>query len=341
VRRWLLHPALAVLAASAAALALLAGCGGGSGGEVARVGQLAITHSELAHWQAIAKGLGGARPAADPLGALSGDPPQGATPRQWALSYLIAQRQVAAEAAQREPEVSWSQAKHALEDLRYEASEELPYDGAIQAQRKRLKALLQSPAESQADRIQIFKAEWLSARLQLALRGEAQQSLPPSLLAAYYQAHRKSFITPEKRNVYVVESFTRQHALEARREIEAGKTIGKVVERRDEEPHVGGAKRGMTRASLTHPYEQDYFKAKLHELVGPRKAQIYYLFYVSNIQPRRLWPLREEELQIRQALIAGSQRHVLTELVQRLQRKWQARTRCAAGYLLSQCGGRL
>lgn len=325
---------------ASAALALLSGCGGGSN-DLARVGQVAVTQSELSHWQAIAQSLGAARPEPDPLGALSGDPPQGTTPRQWALSYLIAQRQVAAEAAQREIEVSQSQAKTALEDLRYEGNRGLPFDGVTEAEQARLKALLKSHAESQADRISIMRAQWLAARLQLALRGEAQQSLPQSLLAAYYQAHRKQFINPERRNVYVVESFTRRNALEARREIESGQTIGKVVERRDEEPQVGGAKRGMTRASLAHPYEQDYFKARLHELVGPRKAQIYYLFYVSYIQPWHVSSLKEEELSIRQTLIAGAQHQVLAGLAQRLQHKWQSQTRCAAGAIVAQCGGRL
>lgn len=315
---------------------LLSGCGGPS--EIARVGSVAITSSELSHWQAIAQGLGPARPAPDSLAAPISDHAAATSPRQWALSDLIAQRQIAAEAARREIEVSPDQARNALEDLRYES----PFSGsAAGAQQARLKALLASSAESRADRIDLVKVELLAARLQAAIYREALKALPLPLLAAYYNAHLKQFITPEKRNVFVIESFTRQNALLARREIEAGKTIGKVVERRDEEPEVGGAKRGITRASLTHLYEQNYFKAKLHELVGPLKAQIYYLFYVSNIQPRRLWSLHEKELQIRQALIAGSQHHVLSDLAQNVLRKWQAQTRCAPAYLAAQCGGRL
>jgi hypothetical protein len=315
---------------------LLAGCGGSS--EIARVGRGTITSSELSHWQAIAKGLGPTRPAPDSLAASSGDPPAPTTPGRWALSYLIAQRQIVAEAAQREIEVSPDQARRALEDLRYET----PFSGnAASSEQARLKALLASSSESRADRIQLVKGQLLVARIQAALYGQALKALPQPLLAAYYEAHRKRFITPEKRNVYVVESFTKRNAEEARREIEAGQTIGNVIKRRDEEPRVGGAKRGMTRASITHPYEQNYFKAKLHELAGPLKAQIYYLFYVSNIQPRRLWSLHEEELQVRQALIAGSQQHVLSDLARGVERKWQAQTRCAAGYLVAQCGGRL
>jgi hypothetical protein len=315
---------------------LLAGCGGSS--EIARVGPGTITSSELSHWQAIANSLGPTRPAPDSLAALSIDPPASATSRQWALSYLIAQRQIAAEAAQRDIEVSPDQARRALEVLRYET----PFSrNAANSQRQRLKALLASSSESEADRIQLVKGQLLAARIQASLYGEALRALPQPLLAAYYKAHRKRFITPERRNVYAVESFTKRNAEEARREIEAGQTIGNVVKRRDEEPQVGGAKRGLTRASLTHPYEQNYFKAKLHELVGPLKAQIYYLFYVSNIQPRRVWSLHEEELQVRQALIAGSRHYVLSDLTQGVQRTWQAQTRCAAAYLVAQCGGRL
>jgi hypothetical protein len=315
---------------------LLAGCGGSN--DVARVGRAPIARGTVSHWEAIAASLGASRPAPDPLVAPSGDRADPATSRQWALSYLIAQDRTAADAAELELEVSRNEARHALEDLRYEG---LSSRAVAKPQQARLKALLASPATSEADRVSIMKDQLQSARLEAVLRDEAQKALPASLVAAYYAAHRKHFITPEKRNVYVIQSFTKRNAELARREIEAGETIAHVVERRNDEPGAGGAKRGMTRASLTHAYEQDYFRAKLHELVGPRKAQIYYLFYVSYIQPRQLWPFGDEQLQIRQALIAGPERETLTELVRRVNRRWRARTRCAAGYVVGQCGGGL
>lgn len=327
------------IAAGIAALALsplLGGCGGSS--DVARVGSGAISHSTLTRWQAIAARLGPSRPAPDSLAVPSGDPTGALAPRQWALSYLLAQRRIAAEAAERGIEVDRAEATRALEDFHYEHV----FSGSTATvQEARLKALLASSVESKADRVQIMKSQILAARLEGALYSEALKALPESLVGAYYAAHRKSFITPEKRNVYVIQSFTKHNAELARREIEAGQTIGRVVERRNEEPDAGGAKRGLTRAELTHPYEQNYFKAPLHKLVGPLKAQIYYLFYVSNIQPRRLWPQNEVEFQIRQSLIAGPQHRVLASAVRRIDRKWRERTRCAAGYMAEQCGAQL
>lgn len=145
-------------------------------------------------------------------------------------------------------------------------------------------------------------------------------------------------MVPERRNVEVNETFRKAKIDKAKQEIDAGQDLVSVVKRRNDEPDVGGSKFGLVRHSLPHGYEDNYFKAKPHVLVGPLKDEIYYLFEVTAIVPARQQTLGEVLATIRQRLIVGAHRYVFTNLVRALNEKWKRKTRCRAAYMVNQCG---
>jgi len=100
-------------------------------------------------------------------------------------------------------------------------------------------------------------------------------------------------------------------------------------ELRDDEPEVGGMKSNLTRRNLLHTYEQNYFRAKPHVLVGPLKSEIYYLFEVTAVKPPRQQTLREVEATQTKAN-RRTRAFAPHARCSRARRKWPVRASCAS-----------
>jgi hypothetical protein len=308
-------------------------CGGSSGEVVARVGDAVVTRSAVEHWLSI----GAAANALQPTQAGASDPVVYGTRKQRTLGFLIASDRTIGEAAERNIGFTDGEARTTLEFVHYEQI----YGNSTLPQDAELKGLLSHKGETPADQLWIVKVHMLAAKLEELQLAEAEQRIAGSQIAAYYARNRRSFVIPERRDVAVIETFRKDKAEQAVREINAGKAFLDVMKRRDDEPDVGGLKLGMTRRSLRHEYEENYFHAKPHVVVGPLKAEIYYLFEVMAIVPERQQTLREVQSTIRRKLVAGPQRQVLTGEIRALGEQWRSKTRCRAGYQVEQCGSQL
>jgi foldase protein PrsA len=326
-----------VLLACGAALLLaleISSCGGGSNEVIARVGNNGIGSSAFEHWMSIGVGADPARSDE----TLIGEPPGAGTASQRTMGFLIASARTLGEAAERGITFTSAEAAATLEFVH----DEQTYGTATLPRDAELKALLAHKHETPADQLWIVKVHMLAAKLEAQLLSEAERRISRSQIAAYYAANRPRFAVPELRDVVVIETFAKAKAEEAKREIDAGESLLKVMKRRDDEPNVGGFKPGMSRGSLPHEYEQNYFRARAHVLVGPLKAEIYYLFEVTDIMAPREKTLPEVQAAIRQELIAGPEHHLFTDALQGLRQSWKARTHCSASHMLQQlCGGRL
>jgi len=312
-------------------------CGGTSDEVVARVGQAAITKGALEHWMSVEAAAGSpARPSSDATAPV-GDPGGDGTLKRRTLGFLISAAQMAGEAAEKGITATDVEAKRALKRLRYEQT------GAVATSLRdaALQDIVLSKAQTPADQLSIVKTRLLAAKVKQRQLFDARQKLTDAQVASYYMRNRKRFVVPERRNVEVIETFRKAKIEKAKREIDAGQSLASVVERRNDEPDVGGLRLGLSRQSLTHGYESNYFKARAHVLVGPLKAEIYYLFEVTDIMPAKQQTLGEVQATIRQRLIAGPQRSLYTHLVRAFDEKWKRKTRCRPADMLKQCGGPL
>lgn len=320
----------AISCASLLVTLALVGCGGGSGGDVvAKVGGAQITRASLEHWTTVgvARDRAALRTLAPELG-ISG------SERKATLSFLVASTRVEQEARELGLEASRREVEAELQLFHAEQTSGTAVPGSDAVNR-----LLSLPAETHNDQMQLLQTKLLLEKIERHDVRAALASITDAEVSAYYRAHKAQFILPETRDVAVVQAFKKSKADLARREIEAGKSLRKVVELRNDEPDVGGMKRGLSRASLLHSYEINYFKAKPHVLVGPLQFEIYYLFEVTGVKPPRQQSLAEVSQQIRRML--ASQRNLVRNLQRARDARWRADTRCLPGDVVPECGGRL
>jgi hypothetical protein len=322
----------AVIAAGAVLLAggTVGACGGGSGDVVARVGKTAIAVSAFDHWMSVRAAM--APQATSALGLLARS-----APRRWTIDFLIASARSVGMAEEDGIKVTDAEAESALDRSRYEQI----YGLSSATGQGELAALLSSKAETSVDRLWIAKVHLLAARVEARQRVAALPKVTDSQVADYFARNKARFVVPERRDVVVIETFARAKAEQAKREIESGRGLIDVMTRRNDEPDVGGLKLGLSRNLLRHSYEKNYFSSKLHRLVGPLRSEIYYLFEVTRIVPARTETLSEVQFLIRQRLAAAGQRARLAAAMRMLERRWKAVTRCAAAYLVPECGAKL
>ncbi len=305
------------------------GCGANSDEVLARVGGSAITKSTFEHWMSVARVMSPAEAQAL-LPADSGE----TTLKQRVLNFLIASGRTEVEAQEAGIAVADAPVKAELVRLRYEQSQGLSLGGPSQPLSFRF-----TTGETTSDRLWIIKVNMLSEKVKQHLTTAAAQQIPGASIARYYARHKSDFVIPERRDVAVIQSFTKENADLARREILAGQSLFSVVERRNDEVNVGGFRRGLSRRDLRHNYENNYFKARPHVLVGPLKEELYYLFEVTAVMPARQQRLSEVQASIRLTLVAGAKRSLLTSEERALDVKWRSKTRCRAAYAVARCGG--
>ncbi len=322
-----------VLIAVGAALSVggtMCACGSGSGGVVARVGKTEITASALEHWISV-------RAAMAPEATSVLDPNGRTHWRRWTLDFLIGAARSIGIADEKGITVTDVEVQKTLDRSRHEL-----LDGfSLSTGNRELAALISSKAETPSDLLWIVKVHMLAARVAQRQRAEATPKISDAQVAAYFVRHKTRFVVPERRDVAVIETFARAKAVQAKREIESGRGLIDVMMRRNDEPDVGGLKLGLSRKSLLHAYEQNYFSSRPHHLVGPLQAEIYYLFEVTRIYPARSETLREAQFAIRRSLVAAGQRTYLAGALRAVERKWKTLTRCGAAFLVPECGAKL
>jgi hypothetical protein len=304
----------------------LIACGGNSDEVVARVGAGAITKATFEHWLSVTDSTAAQARSHTSPGRLS---------EQRILGFLISSERTLGEAREADIVVTRSEADAALERIVFERAHGLATplpepQNSIFARSKRT-----------ADRAWIIEVHLLAEKLAQRRLSQAEDEITHAQIIAYYTTHKDRFVLPERRDVAVIEAFRKTTADAAKREIESGRSLLGVVERRNDEPNVGGFKRGLTRRALRHAYEENYFSARPHALVGPLKAEIYYLFEVTKVSPPRQQRVEEVQSAVRRTLASGTPRQLLRTLAQRLDEKWKGKTRCLAAYMVTQCGSEL
>jgi hypothetical protein len=320
-----------LIAAAVVLGAALGACGGGAGQTVvAEVGTRPIDMSGVQHWMAV-------RAAMEPAAIRSLDPSSRMPSKDWAISFLLAADRTVGEADEDGVGITEAEAKRALARLRYEQTYGLSTSEGAQE----LVALLSSKAETEADQLWIVKVHLLALRLKQRQRVEAEGRVTYAQMSDYYMKHRQRFVVPERRDVAVIETFTRSKIERAKQEIVSGRGFIEVMKRRNDEPDVGGLKVGLSRTPLRHPYEENYFLARPHRLVGPLKAEIYYLFEVMRVTPGRQAKFGEVRDSIRGKLVSLGRPSLLSSVRLAVEARWRTMTRCRAGYSVPQCGGHL
>ncbi len=305
-----------------AAAACLSGCGESTGDAlVALVAGRGITKQRVAHWMKV--------DATADSHAASNEK----TLRRWAVGLLISWEWTLHAAHEVGARVGDREAEKQLELSQSSRAQGVEYEWF--AHEGELAQFLTAPKLATSDQLWLVKLGMLASRLTQRRIAIRQSAIARSRVLTYYRQHRGEFVVGERRDIKAIMNKSNSQVLEAKRELQAGRSFKSVAEQFNQSIE-GGLRLGRARGRGEKRYEKDFFAAPLHKLVGPFHEILYYVFEVAHIRRGYQRTLAEVEPAIRHRLAArdvesGSYRGAYEQT-------WRARTRCRTGYTAPGCG---
>jgi foldase protein PrsA len=169
-------------------------------------------------------------------------------------------------------------------------------------------------------------------------------------IARYYRGHISEYAIPPRRQTLVVETQTLSGAQRAKAALLSGQKWATVAKRYsvDFSKLVGGVftvTQGEQAPKLVHAV----FSAPRGAMIGPVRVPglggntLYYVFKVTGGTPASQQSLSKVAPQIKRALTLHLQQQSLASFTAAYDKRWKARTRCRAGYVIPECrnGGRM
>jgi foldase protein PrsA len=162
-------------------------------------------------------------------------------------------------------------------------------------------------------------------------------------IQTYYNAHKKDFSQPERRDVRLVLTKSKAKADQALAAIKGGqsfKTVAKRLSVDQTTKNQGGLKLAMakTDADNDKTFATAAFAAKKGQLKGPIKTAFgYYVFRVEKVTTASQQTLTQATATIKQLLSSQNQQKALNDFVADFRKRWQKETDCRKGYVTSDC----
>jgi parvulin-like peptidyl-prolyl isomerase len=345
----------------------LTACGGIAGDAVVSVNGKSITKATLEHWVGIAAsssspptGTSAPKPVVpDPpayrkciahLQATLPKPAKGQVPpteatlkteceqqytslKQEVLGFLISADWVLGEAEEQGVKVSDAEVTKHFDTVK---SQQFPKEANFQK-------FLQSTGQTVSDLLLRVKLNLLSTKIQQKVTKASGKKPSQHEIAAYYEQHKQQFGQPERRNLLVVLTKTKQQAEKAEQEIRSGKSFSSVAKKSSIDPvskSAGGVLNEVPKGQEAKGFDEAIFKAKPSSLTGPVKTPFgYYVFEVKKVLPATEQALAQVQSTIQQQLTAQGQQKALSEFVKNFRKKWTARTECRSEYMVPDCKG--
>jgi parvulin-like peptidyl-prolyl isomerase len=326
---------------------------------IATVGDVPISRATFDHWLVVAQksvtaGTGEASPPLDPPDFVAcaafvrlhdGTPASAPTQaelvagcradyeaaRGEAVPFLITAAWLAGEAAEQGVTVTDAEAQKMLATTE---AEQFLNAAALQH-------FLASSGETPADLLFRVRVEALSDRLR-AKAAAGAVPVTPSDIAAYYAGHTTQFRTPERRDLRIVVVRTAAQARRVRMLLAAGEPISRLAHEYSINAATrarGGALPGVVRGHLVPALDAAIFGARRGRTVGPiRTTRGFAVFRVERINPAGTQTLAQATGRIQTLLTTQRQADAVAAYLSQFEAKWRARTTCADGFTVAQCG---
>jgi hypothetical protein len=293
-------------------------CGGSDGGPPATVSGKPITGTELSHWTSV---LGRAE-------GRKGDARAGG-----ALDLLIAARWTQNQAGQEGIVLRQGQAKRQLSLFEYDQTEGAPFEAL--GGEPRLAKLIGSRAVAEADRLWLMEIALLTERLAARREARAAGTITAAQVAAYYRAHQRKFLVPERRYFEIFMTYTRPAAKKARREVEGGVPFLTVAHRVSVDTEAPDGLQSLLAGHCEKEFRHHIFTARLNELHGPiGQGADFYVFRLLRITPAHEQALSEASPSVRREL---SRRLSSGSLTQAYESRWLHVTHCRSASASTVC----
>jgi parvulin-like peptidyl-prolyl isomerase len=184
--------------------------------------------------------------------------------------------------------------------------------------------------------------------IQTKIQEKVPKEAPPVTEAQaeeYYEAEKATQYTKKpSRDVRVVVNENKKEVEEAQKALEADNSEAswkKVTKKYSPTTESNaGLQKEISEEFLTEPLKKDIFDAEIGELVGPVKQEKNYLLLeVVKTHPKSVQPFSEVKTTITTTLTQEAEQKYFTEWVtDTYQSTWSARTICASGFEIENCG---
>jgi foldase protein PrsA len=296
----------------------VAGCGGRStSGVAARVGEIVITRSAVAHWTSI---MAGGRRIANTQTT------EYRALQTRALDLLISSWWAIGEATDRRLGVSDADVEKRLAEKSA---------GLFPGGQGEMQSFLRIAGKTVADLRFEVTAELALERLHTAIESSAHD-VTRAQIARYFRDNREEFVIPERREVEITNRKSAGEVDQLRMRVAAGTGFETFSQRESVErppPDVAAADRTDGRTLVTA-----IFAAKPHVLIGPIRQRVdYYLFEVRGIRLAEHEPLVAVEDAIKRRLEGTRRQQALAGFISVWSERWTAMTDCYPGYVIRKC----
>jgi foldase protein PrsA len=170
---------------------------------------------------------------------------------------------------------------------------------------------------------------------------KAQGTVTDAQIQQYYDKNKSKFATPERRDLRIVLTKTKDKAAQARRALDSGQSWSSVTKKYsiDQASKAQGGKlAGVAKGQQEKALDDAIFKADKNKLVGPIKTQFgWYVLDVTNITPAKQQSLDQSKASIKQILTSDNQRKALDKFGKDYRNRWKAETSCRKGYTTADC----
>jgi foldase protein PrsA len=247
------------------------------------------------------------------------------------LNYLIQTIWIQGEAIDRGVSVTPAQVEKSYEQERKLSTPPLTTPAA-------LKTFLAKSGQTIDDLKWRTRLNLLVNKIEAKVQKDASK-VTPAQIAAYYKAHRAQYVTPETRNLHLVETSSQATAAKVKSLLSTGSSYATVAPKYSIDPttkSVGGKMLGVSPSELNAQLSAAVFAAKPGTLSWPVKTAFgYYVFTVDTVTPSSLQSVKTASTTIKALLTQQQVTKAEAALQADFSKKWTARTNCRSGYVVA------
>jgi foldase protein PrsA len=160
-------------------------------------------------------------------------------------------------------------------------------------------------------------------------------------IASYYSKNQARFAQPERRDLEVVLTKTKDKADQAKAEIESGTAWSKVAKKYsiDQASKAQGGKLpGVAKGQQEKAFDNAIFSADKGKVIGPVKTQFgYYVFKVDSISKASQQTEQQAHDTILNIIRSQQEQDALNKFVADYQKRYTKKTNCAKDFVISSC----
>jgi foldase protein PrsA len=160
-------------------------------------------------------------------------------------------------------------------------------------------------------------------------------------IASYYSKNQSRFAQPERRDLEVVLTKTKDKAEQAKAEIDSGTAWSKVAKKYsiDQASKAQGGKLpGVAKGQQEKAFDSAIFSADKGKVIGPVKTQFgYYVFKVDSISKASQQTEQQAHDTILNIIRSQQEQDALNKFVADYQKRYTKKTSCAKDFVISSC----